>query len=112
MLIYMSYVFMYASRRRHTRCALVTGVQACALPILSVVNFPANRRLLVTGVKASLQDGNLPSLSEFEDFLREAGFSKTQASAIAGKGLSHTSEERREGKVCVRTCRSRWSTSY
>src|SRR3546814_8218195 len=40
---------------------------------VSVVNFPANRRSLVTGVKASLQDGNLPSLSEFEDFLREAG---------------------------------------
>src|SRR3546814_12928180 len=51
--------------------------------------FRSNRRSLVTGVKASLQDGNLPSLSEFEDFLREAGFSKTQASAIAGKGLSH-----------------------
>src|SRR3546814_19940734 len=24
----------YSSRRRHTRCALVTGVQTCALPIL------------------------------------------------------------------------------
>src|SRR3546814_3600662 len=26
-------VFFFASRRRHTRCALVTGVQTCALPI-------------------------------------------------------------------------------
>src|SRR3546814_6199206 len=25
--------FFFASRRRHTRCALVTGVQTCALPI-------------------------------------------------------------------------------
>src|SRR3546814_2078300 len=25
--------FVFASRRRHTRCALVTGVQTCALPI-------------------------------------------------------------------------------
>src|SRR3546814_280312 len=27
--------FVFASRRRHTRCALVTGVQTCALPILN-----------------------------------------------------------------------------
>src|SRR3546814_16997978 len=26
-------VFFLSSRRRHTRCALVTGVQTCALPI-------------------------------------------------------------------------------
>src|SRR3546814_3623584 len=26
-------VFVFSSRRRHTRCALVTGVQTCALPI-------------------------------------------------------------------------------
>src|SRR3546814_15138049 len=26
--------FCFSSRRRHTRCALVTGVQTCALPIL------------------------------------------------------------------------------
>src|SRR3546814_10362608 len=29
------YLFFFSSRRRHTRCALVTGVQTCALPILS-----------------------------------------------------------------------------
>src|SRR3546814_7990532 len=27
--------FFFSSRRRHTRCALVTGVQTCALPILA-----------------------------------------------------------------------------
>src|SRR3546814_16913401 len=27
-------MFFFSSRRRHTRCALVTGVQTCALPIL------------------------------------------------------------------------------
>src|SRR3546814_2716445 len=27
--------FFFSSRRRHTRCALVTGVQTCALPICS-----------------------------------------------------------------------------
>src|SRR3546814_8704345 len=29
----MSRCFFFSSRRRHTRCALVTGVQTCALPI-------------------------------------------------------------------------------
>src|SRR3546814_8348455 len=28
------FIFFFSSRRRHTRCALVTGVQTCALPIL------------------------------------------------------------------------------
>src|SRR3546814_2595630 len=31
--------FFFASRRRQTRCALVTGVQTCALPILVLVDF-------------------------------------------------------------------------
>src|SRR3546814_5252347 len=29
------FCFFFSSRRRHTRCALVTGVQTCALPISS-----------------------------------------------------------------------------
>src|SRR3546814_3398700 len=28
-----AFLFFFSSRRRHTRCALVTGVQTCALPI-------------------------------------------------------------------------------
>src|SRR3546814_5202692 len=30
------FLFFFSSRRRHTRCALVTGVQTCALPIFAV----------------------------------------------------------------------------
>src|SRR3546814_3958173 len=30
-------VFFFSSRRRHTRCALVTGVQTCALPICAML---------------------------------------------------------------------------
>src|SRR3546814_7511718 len=33
MIDFWSCVFFFSSRRRHTRCALVTGVQTCALPI-------------------------------------------------------------------------------
>src|SRR3546814_6808026 len=31
------FVFFFSSRRRHTRCALVTGVQTCALPISAII---------------------------------------------------------------------------
>src|SRR3546814_8253179 len=31
--MYVSICYFFSSRRRHTRCALVTGVQTCALPI-------------------------------------------------------------------------------
>src|SRR3546814_14093850 len=30
--------FFFTSRRRHTRCALVTGVQTCALPIFTLTD--------------------------------------------------------------------------
>src|SRR3546814_7917643 len=38
--------FVFSSRRRHTRCALVTGVQTCALPI-SAFAFPDTYQTLV-----------------------------------------------------------------
>src|SRR3546814_5294448 len=41
--------FFFSSRRRHTRCALVTGVQTCALPILAHrvgPEMPVNFRML------------------------------------------------------------------
>src|SRR3546814_15559642 len=33
------FFFFFSSRRRHTRCALVTGVQTCALPIVKRLGF-------------------------------------------------------------------------
>src|SRR3546814_6900956 len=43
MLVYTVFMFFFSSRRRHTRCALVTGVQTCALPISSHPPTPADR---------------------------------------------------------------------
>src|SRR3546814_4483195 len=34
--VYLFTLFFFSSRRRHTRCALVTGVQTCALPISEI----------------------------------------------------------------------------
>src|SRR3546814_3174329 len=49
--------FFFSSRRRHTICALVTGVQTCALPILpdgfrfsvKASRFATNRKVLAEG---------------------------------------------------------------
>src|SRR3546814_13374932 len=35
--VQLCYCLFFSSRRRHTRCALVTGVQTCALPISGVL---------------------------------------------------------------------------
>src|SRR3546814_18225948 len=40
------FVFFFSSRRRHTRCALVTGVQTCALPITPMMILPYMLRVL------------------------------------------------------------------
>lgn len=55
---------------------------------VSPVNFAANPNAVITAVK-NIREGGMPSLPEFEAFLREAGFSKSEAAAIAGKGLAH-----------------------
>src|SRR3546814_8248597 len=56
-------IFFFSSRRRHTRCALVTGVQTCALPIsgaleyrpTTIVRCPCRRRsALMDGIDSWL----------------------------------------------------------
>src|SRR3546814_8186488 len=42
-LLYDGSFFFFSSRRRHTRCALVTGVQTCALPIFALLGKPPAR---------------------------------------------------------------------
>src|SRR3546814_1072887 len=92
-------LFFFSSRRRHTRCALVTGVQTCALPICSVV---------VTDIDTSRLEGcNLPNI---EVLAHDIGADPIATDIF---DLVHArlvrSEERRVGKECVSTCRSRWS---
>src|SRR3546814_7090973 len=71
-------VFFFSSRRRHTRCALVTGVQTCALPICPslFVGYARNGAPRPPGLTA---DGFLPT----------------------GDLAVIRSEERRVGKECV-----------
>lgn len=66
----------------------VLELLAIDLKEVSIVTFPANDESLVDNIKSKLEKGDLPTLPEFEKFLRDAGgFSKSQATAIAGHGL-------------------------
>jgi len=66
----------------------------------SLVTFPMNDLARVQDVKsnklfaAMIAKGQLPTLPEFENFLCEAGFSRTQAKAIAGSGLRKLHDRR------------------
>src|SRR3546814_17471751 len=59
--------FFFSSRRRHTRCALVTGVQTCALPICFTLPMTATQILWINLVT----EGTLGLVLAFEP--REPG---------------------------------------
>src|SRR3546814_7810231 len=181
--------FFFSSRRRHTRCALVTGVQTCALPIFppEKEEMVAETKTLVKDFEQQYQDGLITQGEKYNKVVdawarcgdrvadammkrisskqknpdgREkqinaiymmahsgARGSQAQIKQLAGmrglmakpsgeiietpiisnfkegltvleyfnsthgarKGLADRSEERRVGKECVSTCRSRWS---
>src|SRR3546814_3905773 len=105
--------FFFSSRRRHTRCALVTGVQTCALPIsLDLAGFAlmtSSRRLLIFGLVAFI--AALAGVIAGRFVVETPRASETELHALLHNELKLTprSEERRVGKECVSTCRSRWS---
>src|SRR3546814_5772317 len=62
MVVYVFFVCFLSSRRRHTRCAVVTGVQTCALPIFRGFGARASFgirgvRLYRDGIPATMPDG-------------------------------------------------------
>jgi HK97 family phage prohead protease len=64
---------------------------------VSLVTFPANDDARVEAVKFKLAHGQLPTIREFEKLLREAGFSKQQAAAVATKGFAELLQREAEG---------------
>src|SRR3546814_12092239 len=87
--------FFFSSRRRHTRCALVTGVQTCALPICLA------QRLHQALVVHRVALGGLG--------VRQHEGQRDDQQRRQRQDVERRSEERRVGKECVSTCRSRWS---
>src|SRR3546814_8061987 len=70
------FVLFFSSRRRHTRCALVTGVQTCALPIWQPVSLEvigeAYRRLGAVSDKRRATGARTPRQAEAVSLIREA----------------------------------------
>src|SRR3546814_193705 len=61
---------VFSSRRRHTRCALVTGVHTCALPICSQKNIgPAGFTVVI--VREDLLDRTHPATPAIFDYHRQ-----------------------------------------
>src|SRR3546814_4720803 len=90
-----SIFFFFSSRRRHTRCALVTGVQTCSsdLGVLGGGVWTSDNH------KGESMNNSIAAL-----LISVSAFAASPA--LAGPIRS---EERRVGKECVSTCRSRWS---
>src|SRR3546814_13203884 len=129
-------LYFFSSRRRHTRCALVTGVQTCALPIsaearvvrgaLAVHDVVAPPRGVLAADLAAptvFAHGTAEQIRELVHPIATGAaawcqlFSEPGAgSDLAGlttraepDGGAWGSEERRVGKGWVSTCSSRWS---
>src|SRR3546814_13526025 len=66
--------FYFSSRRRHTRCALVTGVQTCALPICT--------KLIVIAERI------WPSSRRSGSGIRAAAVKSDRKSVVQGKSVS------------------------
>src|SRR3546814_11682129 len=85
-------MFFFSSRRRHTRCALVTGVQTCALPICNTASV---RESSTRHGCATISTLPLCSRSNKARPTAAASTNRVQNQVLM------RSEERRVGKECV-----------
>src|SRR3546814_8639860 len=112
-------MFFFSGRRLHTRCALVTGVQTCALPIsanrVRHIDTAVLRRFTVIHEFVELPRSVKRRMAQ--KYLGGQAITDAQLDLIAElpelvpAQLENAarSEERRVGKACVSTCRSRWA---
>src|SRR3546814_8678621 len=104
-------MFFFSSRIRHTRCALVTGVQTCALPIWAgsaLVNVPIIQDQLAIGGSYSRREtpGYIDNILTGEKDVNDA----VQEGGRAALLWQPRSEERRVGTEMVSKWRSRGET--
>src|SRR3546814_5932596 len=100
--LYVVLFCFFSSRRRHTRCALVTGVQTCALPIYAQITrspFFVCRLKRQQPIYRTVRRATDAQAPVAQALLARCSIFRRQG----------RSEERRVGKECVSTCRSRWS---
>src|SRR3546814_19257036 len=99
-------LFFLSSRRRHTRCALVTGVQTCAPPIYAQAR--PGRLMPEPGVHDAQITGHVDADGQFAQYrgVERPGWSNT-VRAASTTSSTRRSEERSVGNECVSQCRSR-----
>src|SRR3546814_6037091 len=97
------YVFFFSSRRRHTICSLVTGVQTCALPIYRLGSTLLMTRGLNLGGTPVIHTSLLLTVFSFVATPTDRPHIGSPDTDVA------RSEERRVGKECASTCRFRCS---
>src|SRR3546814_16388721 len=101
--------FFFSSERLHTRCALVTGVQTCALPIWQTLN-----RVKLRQGPEGVADNDAGRTQHVERFGSNGDVLSCDDN---GKRTSRfrdrkRTEECRVGKECFSTGRTRWSTYH
>src|SRR3546814_3340057 len=114
--------FFFSSRRLHTRCALVTGVQTCALPIWPTSSLKSGRLTVsaaetLTPVCSNRRKPWASTASVYEPGCKDPKKKPPTSLLLVVRAkpvaelvrCTARSEERRVGKECVSTCRSRWS---
>src|SRR3546814_14594669 len=114
-------LFFFSSRRRHTSCALVTGVQTCALPIClggdlgrsAITGEPVGALILwrfqLTAVVVLISVTVATLVAVTFGLLAAWRQNSRLDLAVLGAASFVRSEERRVGNAWVSTCRSRWS---
>src|SRR3546814_10658393 len=97
-------LFFFSSRVRHTRCAVVTGVQRCALPICT--GEAARESIFIT---LPLFLSICPNLSTPVGQDWTHALHRTHSGSLIGRPLfAKRSEARRVGQEWFSTCISRW----
>src|SRR3546814_17629911 len=94
-------VFFFSSRRRHTRCALVTGVQTCALPIWgsSICNVTSPR--LTASVTESRNEAQPEKAAPLGPVRGEAARRSTQASMACADHCREIGSASCRERVCL-----------
>src|SRR3546814_4478945 len=92
----------FSSRRRHTRCALVTGVQTCALPIsIGAMPKPARFRERLAAINDIMRSPRLDLGDEPREVLLGKRFYGLLAHNPAGKRFVES--DRRLGMIQFRS---------
>src|SRR3546814_10126508 len=106
----------FSIRRRLTRCALVTGVQTCALPIYAIgqaqTGTGKTAAFLLTIINDLLRHPVTVNRYAGEPRALIVAPTRELAMQIEKDARQLRSEERRVGKESGRTGRSRWATDH